>query len=105
MIKDFKLLIELPHTYGTSVGILCKTEMLSKYKLLILMIILMKIKQNIIQSGHIFQIFQQNINNWWFWIRKKTLFNLISDLPDIDEIYLYAKDPYEAQYQYLTNKR
>ena len=25
--------------------------------------------------------------------------------PDIDKIYLYAKDPYEAKYQYLTNKR
>ena len=25
--------------------------------------------------------------------------------PDIDKIYLYAKDPYEAKYQYLINKR
>ena len=25
--------------------------------------------------------------------------------PDIDEIYLYAKDPYESKYQYLINKR
>ena len=25
--------------------------------------------------------------------------------PDIDKIYLYAKYPYEAKYQYLTNKR
>ena len=25
--------------------------------------------------------------------------------PDFDEIYLYAKGPYEAKYQYLTNKR
>ena len=25
--------------------------------------------------------------------------------PDIDKIYLYAKDPYEAKYQYLVNKR
>ena len=41
---------------GASVGKVCKTELLSKYKWLILMIILMKIKQNIIQSGHIFQI-------------------------------------------------
>ena len=24
---------------------------------------------------------------------------------DIDKIYLYAKDPYEAKYQYLINKR
>ena len=25
--------------------------------------------------------------------------------PDIDKIYLYAKDPYEGKYQYLINKR
>ena len=29
------------------------------------------------------------------------LLNLISNQPDIDKIYLYAKDPYEAKYQYL----
>ena len=33
------------------------------------------------------------------------LLNLISNQPDIDEIYLYAKDPYKAKYQYLINKR
>ena len=33
------------------------------------------------------------------------LLNLIEDQPDIDKIYLYAKDPYEAKYQYLINKR
>ena len=33
--------------------------------------------------------------------------NLIDNQPDIDKIYLYlyAKDPYEAQYQYLIKKR
>ena len=31
--------------------------------------------------------------------------NLINNQPDIDKIYLYAKDPYEKKYQYLTNKR
>ena len=36
------------YPYVTSAGKVCKTELLSKYKLLILMIILMKIKQNII---------------------------------------------------------
>ena len=30
--------------------------------------------------------------------------NLINDQSDIDKIYLYAKDPYERKYQYLTNK-
>ena len=31
--------------------------------------------------------------------------NLIENQPDINKIYLYAKDPYEAKYQYLINKR
>ena len=31
--------------------------------------------------------------------------NLIYDQPDIDKIYLYGKDPYEAKYQYLVNIR
>ena len=33
------------------------------------------------------------------------LLNLINHEPDIDKIYLYAKDPYEAKYQLLINKR
>ena len=42
----------------------------------------------------------------WFWIRKnKCIINLINNQPDIDKIYLYAKDPYEKKYQYLINKR
>ena len=32
------------------------------------------------------------------------LFNLRSHQPHIDEIYLYAKDPFEAKYQLLINK-
>ena len=32
-------------------------------------------------------------------------FNLISQQTDIDEIYLYAKVPYEANYQLLITKR
>ena len=31
--------------------------------------------------------------------------NLIKNQPDIDKIYFYAKDSYEAKYQYLINKR
>ena len=62
------------------------------------MITLMKIKLNIIKIGHI-----QNINNRW--LRKaNALLNLIVDQPDIEKIYLYVKDPYEAKYQYLINK-
>ena len=30
---------------------------------------------------------------------------LVVHQPDIDKIYLYAKDPYETKYQLLTNKR
>ena len=35
---------------------------------------------------------------------KNSLYNLISQQPDIDKIYLYAKNPYEAKYQFLINK-
>ena len=31
--------------------------------------------------------------------------SLINNQPDLDKIYLYVKDPYEAKYQYLINKR
>ena len=33
------------------------------------------------------------------------LLNLIENEPDIDKIYLYAKDPCKAKYQYLINKK
>ena len=33
------------------------------------------------------------------------LFNLTSHQPVFDKIYLYAKDPYEAKYQFLIKKR
>ena len=56
MIKDYKLLIELEHPYGRIVFKISKSEMLSKYKRLTLIIILIKIKQSINQSVHIFQI-------------------------------------------------
>ena len=37
--------------------------------------------------------------------KTNVLLNLINNQPYIDKIYLYAKDPYEAKYQYLINKR
>ena len=37
--------------------------------------------------------------------KTNALLNLINNQPDIDKIYLYAKDPYEAKYQYLINIR
>ena len=38
-------------------------------------------------------------------VKANALLILIKEQPDIDKIYLYAKDPYEAKYQYLINKR
>ena len=37
--------------------------------------------------------------------RTNPLLNLINKEPDIDKIYLYTKDPYQAKYQFLINKR
>ena len=37
--------------------------------------------------------------------KTNALLNLINKQPDIDKIYLYAKGPYEAKYQFLINKR
>ena len=48
----------------------------------------------------------QNIHNRRLRVWKANLLlNLIENQQDIDKIYLYAKDPYEAKYQYLINKR
>ena len=37
--------------------------------------------------------------------KTNALLILINHEPDIDKIYLYAEDPYEAIYQFLFNKR
>ena len=37
--------------------------------------------------------------------KTNVLFNLINNQPDIDKIYLYAKDPYKSKYQHLINIR
>ena len=37
--------------------------------------------------------------------KTNTLLNLINNEPDIDKIYLYARDPLEAKYQLLISKR
>ena len=36
--------------------------------------------------------------------KTNALLNLINNQSDIDKIYLYTKDPYEAKYQYLIKK-
>ena len=47
----------------------------------------------------------QNTNNRGSGSGKKVLLNLIGNQPDIDKIFLYAKNPYEAKHQYLVNIR
>ena len=37
--------------------------------------------------------------------KTNALLDLINNQPDIDKIYLYAKDPYEGKHQYVINKR
>ena len=37
--------------------------------------------------------------------KTNSLFNLINQEPDINKIDLYARDSYEAKYQFLINKR
>ena len=35
--------------------------------------------------------------------KTNSLFNLITQQPDIDKIYLYPKDPYESKYKFLIS--
>ena len=37
--------------------------------------------------------------------KTNVLLNLIENQPGIDKVYLHAKDPYEAKYQYVINER
>ena len=37
--------------------------------------------------------------------KTNALLNYVNNNPDIDKIYLYAKDPYEPKYQFLINKK
>ena len=52
--------------------------------------------------GHPYRIL---IIGGWGPGKTNELLNLINKQPDIDKIYLYTKDPYEAKYQFLINKR
>ena len=71
------------------------------------MVMLMRIQLNTITIGHLFQ-------DYLYWIlviggsgsgETNVLLNLIENQPDIDKLYLYAKDPYEVKHLYLINKR
>ena len=57
---------------------------------------------------YIFLVFKYSKLTWnfsWFDFYWNALLNLISNQPDNDKIYLYARDPYEAKYQLLINKK
>ena len=54
---------------------------------------------NINQTGHIFLTIHTESE------KTNASLNLISHQPDIDKIYLYAKELYEAKNQLLINKR
>ena len=67
---------------------------------------LMKIKLNTIKIGHILLIIHTiSLIRDSESGKTNVLLNLIDNQSDIDKIYLYAKDPYEAKYQYLINIR
>ena len=68
------------------------------------MIMLMKIKQHIIKiiPDYPYRILIIRGSGPG---KTNVLLNLIENQPNIDKIYLYAKDLYEAKYQYLINKR
>ena len=69
------------------------------------MIIQMKIKQHNLKLPYIPNHSYKIFTIWGSGSGKNALLNLINNQPDIVKIYLYAKDPYEAKYQYLVNKR
>ena len=62
---------------------------------------LMKIKLNAIKIGHIFQIIHTEEEEQEAQDLEKqinlNLLKLIENQPDIDKIYLYAKEPYEVK--------
>ena len=74
-----------------------------KYKWSILMIIWIKIKQNWSYiPDHPYRTLIVGGSGSG---KTNVLLNLINNQPDVDKIHLYAKDPYEAKYQFLINKR
>ena len=100
------------YPYETIAFKACKCEMLRKYKWLIWRIVIKRKQNSAGTATH---------NLKWLYIpdhpyriliigdsgsgKTNALLNLINNQPDIDKIYLYAKDPYEAKYQCLINKR
>ena len=89
------------YPYKTNAFKVCKSEMLSKNKWLVLMIMQMKTKQHNLKwpyiTDHPYRILIIGGSGSG---KTNALVNLIYNQPDIDKIYLYAKDPYEAKYQF-----
>ena len=50
--------------------------------------------------GHLYRILIIGISGSG---KMNALLNLVNKQSDIDKIYLYAKDPYKAKYQFLVN--
>ena len=94
------------YPYGTNALKVCKNEMLSKCKWLILIVIIMKIKQHNSKWPYVpdhpyrIRIIRGSGSG-----KTNALLNLINYQRDIDKIYWYAKDPYKVKYQFLINKR
>ena len=99
------------YPYGTNTFKLCESEMLSKICCNVLMISF---------DDYVNENKTEHNKNWPYTPdhpyriliiggsgsgKTNVLLNLIENQPGIDKIYLYAKDPYEAKYQYLINKR
>ena len=91
------------YPYGTNAFKVCESEMLSKYKWSILKIKQMKVKQKAIWNGSF--PYRKLIIGGSGSRKTNALLNLKNNQPYIDKICLYAKDPYEAQYKFLINKR
>ena len=101
------------YAYGTSKDLVNEKEeikssnIIKRYKKWFALMALQKKTENIIQIGHKFPDHPYKILIIGGSESGKTnsLFNLISQSPDIDKIYLYAKGSYEAKYKFLINKR
>ena len=111
MIRDCKHSIELQHPYGTNAFKVCESEILRKIHCNLLMINFDDyVNENKTEHNkswpytpdHPYRILIIGVSGSG---KTNVLLNLIANRPDIDQIYFYAKDPYEAKYQYLIIKR
>ena len=107
MIRDYKHFIKLQHVHTKQMLFeYAKVRCEVKYKWLILMITWIKTKQHNLKwpyiPGHPYRILIIEGSRSG---KKRALLNSINNQPDIDQIYLYSKDSYEAKYQFFINKR